>query len=76
MKPLGIATLFAIVLLFTACGDGQKPSDNEAIQNPVNTYLDSRTNAIDLAKKSVQESNKRTVEQSEAIKELKGASKK
>ena len=72
MKPLDIATLCTIALLFTACGDGQKPSDNKAIQNPVNTYLDSRTDAIDLAKKSVQESNKRTAEQNKAIRELKG----
>ena len=74
MKPLDIATLCTIALLFAACSDGQKPSNNEAIQNPVNTYLDSRTDAIDLAKKSVQESNKRTAEQNEATKELNGAS--
>ena len=40
------------------------------IQNPVNTYLNSRVDARGLAKKSVMESNKRIEEQDKAMEAL------
>ena len=40
------------------------------IQNPVNTYLNSRVDARGLAKKSVNESNKRIEEQDKAMEAL------
>lgn len=42
------------------------------LQNPVNTYLNSRTDAMSLAKKSIKESNKRTDEQDKALEALLG----
>ena len=38
--------------------------------NPVDTYLDSRVDAMDLAKGSLEESNKRNTEQEEQMKAL------
>jgi len=60
----------AIILLLTACGEKAKESSAEAVNNPVDTYLDSRVNAIDMAKKSVTESNKRSEERDKAIESL------
>ena len=40
--------------------------------NPVDTYMDSRVNTIDMAKQSVQESNKKVEEQDKAMKALLG----
>ena len=58
-------------LLFLACGEDKKetPTSN-SIVNPVNTYMDSRLNALDMAKESVKESNKRVEEQNEAMEVL------
>jgi len=58
------------LLLITACTEETKKSHNESIKNPVDTYLDSRVNAMDMAKKSVNESNKRTEEQDKNINSL------
>jgi hypothetical protein len=42
------------------------------LQNPVNTYLNSRTDAMSLAKQAVKKSDKRTEEQDEAMEALLG----
>ena len=60
----------ATTLLLTACGEKAKESSSEAVNNPVDTYLDSRVGAIDLAKKSVKESNKRSEEQDKIMESL------
>ena len=60
----------AIILLLTACGEEPKESSGKAVKTPVGTYLDSRVNAIDMAKKSVKESNKRSKERDKAMESL------
>lgn len=57
-------------LLLIACGEDQNSSNTKTIENPVNTYMDSRINAMDMAKKSVKESNKRVNEQNKAMETL------
>ena len=58
------------VLLLTACGEETKESSSKGIENPVDTYMDSRMDAMDMAKQSVNESNKRMEEQNKAMKAL------
>ena len=62
----------AITVLFilSACGDENKESKTETFQNPVDTYMDSRVDAMENAKAAVAESNKRTKEQEDTIKDL------
>jgi len=63
--------LGALSLILSACGEETKEThNNTAVNNPVNTYLDSRVDAMDLAKKSVAESNKRTEEQNKDMEAL------
>ena len=54
-------------LLLTACVEEEQESASKAIENPVDKYMDSRVNAIDLAKQSVKESNKKVAEQNKAM---------
>ena len=55
------------LLLFAACGETPKEGCPETVKNPVDTYLDNRVDAIDMAKKSLKESNKRVEEQNKAM---------
>jgi len=58
------------IFLLNACGEEPKESRAETINNPVDTYLDSRVDAMDMAKRSVKESNKRSEEQNKAMESL------
>ncbi len=69
MKYVYVLSLCAIALFLTACGDKPKEAEKKAVENPVGAYLDSRTDAMSLAKKSVQQSNKRAQEQDKAVEE-------
>jgi len=60
----------ASILLLTACGEETKESIKKGIENPVDKYMDSRVNAIDMAKQSVKESNKKVTEQNKALEAL------
>jgi hypothetical protein len=60
-----------IILLLNACGDEVKESHTQTMTNPVDTYLDSRVTAMDLAKESIEESNKRNTKQGEQMEALK-----
>jgi hypothetical protein len=71
MKNSNTLILFTLTLfLFSACGEGEKDSNTKTMKNPVDTYLDSRVDAMDLANKSLEESNKRHTEQEEQMKAL------
>ena len=71
MKNSSIFILGIVSILFlTACGEDTQKSASKAIENPVNKYMNSRLNALDIAKQSVKESNKRTKEQNEVMKAL------
>ena len=59
---LGIVSL----LILTACGEDTPERTSKVIENPVNKYMDSRVNAMDMAKQSVKESNKKVEEQNKA----------
>jgi len=48
----------------------QALSISNTLQNPVNTYLDSRVDAIGMSRKSVIEGNKRMEEQNKAMESL------
>lgn len=69
MKYAYVLSLCAVALFLTACSDKPKEAEKKAAENPVGAYLDSRTDAMSLAKKSVQQSNKRTQEQEKAAEE-------
>lgn len=54
-----------------ACGESQDDSISpKTIENPVDTYMDSRVSAMDLAKESVKNSNKKVDEQNKAMEAL------
>lgn len=57
-------------LLFISCGDDKSESQTKSIENPVDTYMDSRVHAMDMAKESVKESNKRAEDQNKAMEAL------
>ena len=71
-KPIIFIACTAIILLLSACGEETKESSSKGIENPVDTYMDSRVNTIDMAKQSVKESNKKVEEQDKAMKALLG----
>ena len=53
--------LIGALLLFTACsGETEKTSQDQKMENPVDTYMDSRVNAIESAKASVDMANRQT----------------
>jgi hypothetical protein len=70
MKYINILILSTATLLFTACGDEAKESKSETIQKPNTTYLDSRVDAVEVAKKSVKESNERVQEQDKLMEDV------
>ncbi len=71
MKKHNTLILCSLTSLFLlACGESQDESSAKAIENPVDTYLDSRVSAMDMAKESVKESNKRVDEQNKAMEAL------
>lgn len=72
MKNSNPLIFFTLTLfLLGACGEEATDSNTKTMTNPVDTYLDSRVNAMDLAKESLEESNKRNIEQEEQMKALK-----
>jgi len=60
----------ASILLLTACGEETKENIKKEIEAPVDNYMDSRVNAMDMAKQSVKESNKKVAEQNKALEAL------
>ena len=71
MKNSSILIVSVLSIFFlTACGDDVKENYNIPVKNPLNTYLDGRVNTIDIAKKSVKESNKRVEAQDKALESL------
>jgi len=64
-----IIFIFTIVsiLLLPSCGEDTQESTSKEIENPVDKYMDSRVNAMDRAKQSVKESNKKVTEQNKAM---------
>ncbi len=79
MSYLKLFTMLALTVFFSACSQEtkteiqeEKKETSEPSTNPVNTYLDSRVNAIDSAKASVLQSNKKVEEQNKAMNDLLG----
>ena len=71
MKKSSIFILSIVtVLLLAACGEEAQESASKAIETPVDKYMDSRLNAMDMAKQSVKESNKKVAEQNKAMNAL------
>jgi competence protein ComGC len=72
MKHSVLTLLFiSILLLLTACSEEtqEKQTPSSSI-NPVDNYMDSRLDALDMAKDSVKQSNTRTKEQNKAMEDL------
>ena len=69
-KPIIFITCTALILLLSSCGEETTETSSKGIENPVDTYMDSRVNAMDMAKQSVKESNKKTEEQNKAMEAL------
>ena len=71
MKNSSILIIYTtIVLLLAACGEEAKESSSKTIKNPVGTYLDNHVDAMEMAKKSVKESNKRSEAQDKMMESL------
>ena len=71
MKNISILIFVILsIFLFTTCGEETQENHTNTIENPKKTYLDSRVDARGLAKKSVNESNKRIEEQDKAMEAL------
>jgi hypothetical protein len=66
-KPIIFIACISIILLLTSCGEETKESMKKGIETPVDNYMDSRVNAMDMAKQSVKESNKKVTEQNKAM---------
>jgi hypothetical protein len=61
----------AASFLLMGCGESQDDStSSKTIENPVDTYMDSRVNAMDLAKESVKNSNIKVDEQNKEMEAL------
>jgi hypothetical protein len=58
------------ILLLAACGEETKENIKKGIENPADNYMDSRVNAMDMARKSVKDSNKKVIEQNKALEAL------
>lgn len=66
MKKYTLLILCTASVLLTACSDEKKE-----VQNPVSGYLDSRVDAIDMAKHAVKENNQQIKKQDQLIDEMK-----
>ncbi len=72
-KTITVLSFTLIIFLLSACReDTTESSSSKKMENPVDTYMDSRVNAMDMAKQSVKESNKKVEEQNKAMKALLG----
>lgn len=68
MRHSNVFVLFTSSILFlTACGEETNKNNDGTIANPVNSYLDSRVSAMELAKSSIKESNQRIETQNKNI---------
>jgi len=71
-KNYRLILISVISLLLIACTEKKENNTNsQTIENPVATYIDSRVSALDLAKESVKNSNKKVDEQNKIIETLK-----
>ena len=71
MKRIFSFTLIVIfALLFTSCSDESEAEKPNKIENPVDNYMDSRLNVLDMAKASAIESNKIVEEKNKALETL------
>lgn len=71
-KQIKLICCVSALFMFNACGQETKENSHTDMENPVDTYMDSRVNAIDMAKQSAKESNHQTEEQDKAMKALLG----
>jgi len=69
-QPNTLLLAIGALLVLTACGDETEKGPKETFKDPVDTYIESRVDAIESAKSVVQESNKRTKAEEEAMKAL------
>ncbi len=58
---------FGALFVLTACGDEVAEKSETTLENPVDTYMDSRVDAMQNAQSAVEESNKRAKAQEEAM---------
>ncbi|WP_294957981.1 hypothetical protein [Sulfurovum sp.] len=63
--------IICTVSLLNGCDSNPAGADKKtSVENPVNTYMDSRVNALENAKAAVAKSNAQTKKQDNAIKAL------
>jgi len=74
MKNFTISILGCTFLLLglSSCGEQTKEDNSKPSVSvtPIDGYVDSRLNALDMAKNTVKESNKHTEEQNKALEKL------
>jgi len=59
------------LFLFTGCNkETHETKTIKTFKNPINSYMDSRINAMESAKKAVTKNNQHTKKQNEAIEKL------
>ena len=79
MRHLRLLLLFTFSFFLASCGADNTQEEVEkstkstsTSNNPINTYMDSRVNAIESAKASVLQSNEKVEEQNKAMNDLLG----
>jgi ABC-type Fe3+-citrate transport system substrate-binding protein len=68
-KTFTLTTLILLTVLFTACGEKSTESTETKVA-PADSYLDSRVNALNMAKQSATKSNEAVAKQNEMIEKL------
>lgn len=62
--------LTCMIFVFSACEETTQKQEKETLTNPVDTYMNSRIDAVQRAKSMVEKNNKRTKAQEEVMKTL------
>lgn len=69
-KLFTLTTLILFTLLFNACGEKMTESTETKTNTPADSYLDSRVNALNMAKESAKKSNEAVDKQNKMLEQL------
>lgn len=70
-KIVTMTSFLLLASLLLACGEDNSTKSTSKIENPIDTYANSRLNALNMAKASAKKSNEAVVQQNKMIEELK-----
>jgi hypothetical protein len=69
-KLFTLSSIVLLIFVFNACGEDSTEKINKKVTAPAEPYLDSRVNAVNMAKESVKISNEAINKQNENIKKV------